>query len=51
MKQITSNINVNGNNDVESEMKSFDYLKYRVFCRVFKVTESDYVNDMAEYLF
>lgn len=30
-------------------MKSFDYLKYRVFCRVLKVTESDYVNDMAEY--
>lgn len=35
--------------DVGSETKSFDYLKYRVFYRVSKVTESDYVNDMAEY--
>lgn len=40
------------NNHVGSEMKSFDYLKYIEYSRrVLKVTESDYVNNMAEYLF
>lgn len=35
---------------VGSEVRTLDYLKYRVFSReVLKVTENDYVNDMAEY--